>query len=115
MQQNERLLGSPLSVSQQLTLAIWDDALEDGDSISININGKWIRKGFPVKARPQFITVLLEPGSNTISFAADNLGAIPPNTAIIEIIDGKKRKSFSLDTVLGESNLIKVLYEVKPE
>ena len=111
---NERLMGGIISTSQQLTFAIWDDAVEDGDSVSVNVNGSWIAKGFPVKTRPQFITVNLKPGSNTITFSADNLGTIPPNTSIIEIIDGKKRKSFSLETILGESNLIKVLYDVKP-
>ncbi len=114
LQGNERLMGGIISTSQQLTLAIWDDAVEDGDSISVNINGSWIAKGFPVKTRPQFITVKLKPGANTITFSADNLGSIPPNTSIIEIIDGKKRKSFSLETILGENNLIKVRYDVKP-
>ena len=112
---NERLMGGIISTSQQLTLAIWDDAVEDGDSVSVNVNGSWIAKGFPVKTRPQFITVKLKPGANTITFSADNLGSIPPNTSIIEIIDGKKRKSFSLETILGENNLIKVLYNVKPQ
>lgn len=115
LQDNERLMGGIVSNSQQLTLAIWDDAVEDGDSVSINLNGNWVAKGFPVKIRPQFITVKLKPGTNTLTFSADNLGSIPPNTSIIEIIDGKKRKSFSLETILGENNLIKVLYDVKPD
>jgi len=115
LQLKERLLGGIISTSQELTLAIWDDAVEDGDIVSININGNWIAKGLPVKTRPQFITVKLKAGPNTITFSADNLGSIPPNTSIIEIIDGKKRKSFSLETIPGENNLIKVLYDVKPD
>ncbi len=111
LQNNERLIGSIISTSQQINLAIWDDAAEDGDSISINIDGKWIVQGFPVKKTPQFIPVKLKPGPNTIIFMADNLGSIPPNTSVLEIIDGKKRKSFFIETSLGENNLIKILYD----
>lgn len=111
---NEKLAASIIATSQQLTLAIWDDAVEDGDSISININDEWIAKGFPVKKNPQFLTVTLQPGANTIIFIADNLGSIPPNTSVLEIIDGKKRKSFTLATVPGETNLVKIFYEIKP-
>jgi len=112
---NEKLMGSLLSRSRQLTLAIWDDAVEDGDTISININNKWIAKDFPVKKKTQFLTVTLTPGPNTINFIANNLGSIPPNTSVLEIIDGKKRKSFMLETVIGENNLIKIFYQVAPE
>ncbi|MBL0358650.1 MAG: hypothetical protein IPP72_18090 [Chitinophagaceae bacterium] len=115
LKENEKLLGNVVSVSRQLNLAIWDDAVEDGDSISININGEWVAKGFPVKNSPQFITVTLKPGPNTITFAGDNLGSIPPNTSVLELIDGKKRKSFMLETVPGEDNLLKIFYVLKPD
>lgn len=115
LKENEKLLGSIVATAKQLELAIWDDAVEDGDSISININGRWIEKGFPVKKKPQFITITLQPGANAITFVGDNLGLIPPNTSVLEIIDGKKRKSFMLATVPGEDNLINIFYDLKPE
>ena len=111
---DNKTIGSILSTSQQITLAIWDDAIEDGDSISLNINGKWIAQGFPVKKKPQFITVTLDPGPNTITFVADNLGSIIPNTSVLEIIDGNKRKAFYIETDLGQNNLIKIFYDFKP-
>lgn len=110
---NEKLIGSVKAVSKQITLAIWDDAVEDGDTISININNKWIAKGFPVKKIVQFMTVTLNPGPNNITFIGDNLGSIPPNTSVLEIIDGKKRKSFLLETVPGETNLLKIFYDLR--
>ena len=113
LKQNERLLGTLTSTARQLTFAIWDDAVEDGDSISVYVNGKWVSRGFPVKLKPQTIVITLEPGPNTIIFSADNLGSIPPNTSIIEIIDGKRRKSFNLATEIGDDNLIKVFYDLR--
>ncbi len=115
LKENERLLGTLTSTARQLTLAVWDDAVEDGDSISINVNGKWIARGFPVKNKPQTITITLDPGPNTITFVGDNLGSIPPNTSILEIIDGKRRKSFNLTTNIGEDNLVKIFYDVRPD
>ena len=115
LKENEKILGGLTSTARQLTLAIWDDAVEDGDSISINVNGKWIAKGFPVKKKPQTITITLSPGPNTITFIADNLGSIPPNTSILEIIDGKRRKSFTLATTIGEDNLVKIFYDLRPD
>lgn len=115
LQSNEKLLGSVKSVAKQLTLAIWDDAVEDGDTISISINGNWVAKNFPVKKAPQFLTVTLNPGPNTILFEANNLGSIPPNTSVLEIIDGKRRKAFFLETVPLEHNLLKIFYDFAPQ
>lgn len=106
-------IGNIVTNSQQLRFAIWDDALEDGDSISLCINGSWIKKGFPVKNKAQFFDVTLAPGPNIITFVADNLGSIPPNTSVLEIIDGNKRKSFYIETDMSQNNQVKIFYEIK--
>lgn len=113
LSKNEKIIGNIISTSRQLTFAIWDDAVEDGDSISINNDGTWIMRGCPVKKQPQFIEVTLKPGPNTISFIADNLGSIPPNTSVLEIIDGKRRKSFLMESKLGEKSIVKIFYDTK--
>jgi hypothetical protein len=111
LQKDEKLTGSIISVSQQLTLAIWDDVIDDGDSISIKINNEWLVKGCPVKKNPKYLTITLKPGVNSIIFMADNLGSIPPNTSVLEIIDGKKRKSYEMESKPGEKNIVKILYD----
>lgn len=108
-------IGSVKTSAREIILAVWDDALEDGDTISLNINGHWIAQRFPVKKKPQFIAVTIEPGPNKIIFIADNLGSIPPNTSVLEIIDGRQRKSFMIETDLGNNNLINILYDAKPD
>jgi hypothetical protein len=112
LNRENKLIGSIISRSQELQFALWDDALEDGDSISLSINDKWILKGFPVKNKPQFLKVSLAPGNNIITFVADNLGSISPNTTVLEIIDGNKRKPFYIETDLRKNNLIKIYYKV---
>lgn len=107
----EKLVGSIISHSQQLTFAIWDDVIDDGDSVSIKINNEWLVQGCPVKKTPKYFTVTLKPGANTIIFMADNLGSIPPNTSVLEIIDGKRIKSYEMDSKPGEKNIVKILYD----
>ena len=111
LKQNEKLIGNIISTSRDVIFALWDDNVEDGDSISINIDGYFLVRGFPVKNNPQFITVTLKPGANIISFIADNIGSIPPNTSVLEIIDGKKRKSFPMESGTGDKKLIKIFYD----
>lgn len=107
-----KVVGTLISKSQELEFALWDDAVEDGDSISLSVNGKWIAKGFPVKKKPQFLKVRLSPGENIITFVADNLGSISPNTTVLEIIDGNKRKPFFIETDFKQNNLVKIIYKV---
>ncbi len=113
LQRETKLVDSIKLGSSQITLAIWDDAVEDGDSISLSINEQWIVQGMAVKKKPQFITVTLEPGQNDIIFVADNLGSIIPNTSILEIIDGRYRKAYDISTNFGLNNLIKIQYDYK--
>jgi len=113
LEKDERLIGSIISTKQQLTFAIWDEVINDGDSISIKINGEWLVRGCPVMNSPRFITVTLKPGANTFLFMADNLGSIPPNTSALEIIDGKRRKYYAMETKLGEKNIVKIFYDTK--
>lgn len=111
-QRTTKIIDSMRVGSQEVTLAIWDDAVEDGDSISLQINDEIFMPGLAVKKKPQFIKVKLYPGENKIIFIADNLGSIAPNTSILEIIDGKKRRAYNINTNLGQNNAIKIIYEL---
>lgn len=110
---NTILIDSFKTSSGKVTLAIWDDAVEDGDSISLNLNGKWVANGFAVRKQPKFLEVKLAPGDNSIIFVADNLGAIAPNTSLLEIIDGKRRKVFSISTDLKKNSQVKITYDYR--
>jgi hypothetical protein len=114
-QRETKLIDSIKAETPDITLAIWDDAVEDGDSISLQINDDIYLPGLAVKKKPQFIKVKLYPGENKIIFIADNLGSIAPNTSILEIIDGKRRKSYMIDTNLGQNSAVKILYDYKPQ
>lgn len=94
-----------------IVLELWDSAKEDGDSISLRLNGQWIKTGFPVKNALQKIPLRLQPGENTLLFMADNLGSIPPNTAELRIRYGSKTKNLRLSTDMKKNNEIRLILE----
>lgn len=94
----------------EIVLELRDTQIQDGDSISLRLNGEWIKRGFPVKRAVQEIPVKLNKGENRLVFVADNLGSIPPNTAELRIKYGKESKTLTLNTDLSKNNeLILVL------
>ena len=94
-----------------IALELWDEQLEDNDSISLSLNGKWIATGFPVKKELQQIHIKLQRGENTLLFMADNLGKISPNTAVIRIRFGNKSQTLSLRTDMKKNNEIRLVLE----
>jgi len=104
-------IGSVVVNQPEVTLELWDEQQEDGDSISLRLNNRWIVSGMAVKNAAQQITVQLQPGENWLLFMADNLGSIPPNTAVLRIIYGTRSKTLDIKTDLNRNNVISILYK----
>ncbi|RPD38377.1 hypothetical protein EG028_24190 [Chitinophaga barathri] len=98
---------------KNLTLELWDGQVEDGDSVTLRLNGTLIQSGFPVKQKLSRVPVELKPGENILVFIADNLGSIPPNTAELRIRYGGQTKSFGLNTDMKRNNEIRITYVPK--
>jgi hypothetical protein len=94
-----------------IVLELWDGEIQDGDSISLRLNGKWVATGFPVKNAVQKIPIQLQPGENELLFMADNLGSIPPNTAELRIRYGQKTRVLGLSTDMRKNNTIRLILE----
>lgn len=92
-------------------LELWDGQVEDGDSVSVRLNGSWVATGFPVKNKLQQIPVTLREGENRLLFMADNLGSIPPNTSELRIRYGNKTKTVGLNTDMQRNNEVMLIYE----
>jgi hypothetical protein len=69
-----------------------DNGTVDGDSISVFVNGKLAASHVRLSTAVFTLNVQFENGVDEIEVAmfAENLGAIPPNTALMQIIDGRK-------------------------
>jgi hypothetical protein len=78
---------SDVTVSQRdITLAVWDHQLIDGDQIDLIVNGTYILSDHVLTRRPgTSANVTLNQGRNTVIVHADNVGSQQPNTATLEI------------------------------
>lgn len=98
--------------NRNVTLMIWDNKREDGDTVSVNLNGRWIVKDLPIYKEPQeFMIRLTKDIDNHLILYAENLGRRPPNTAAIAIMDSENRHEFVIKSDFRNSGTVKIRYE----
>lgn len=87
--------------SPNITIKANDPQRADGDIISLNLNGEWILKGYEVSELPLTLKASTSRNQNYLILYAENMGAIPPNTAAIEIFDGTTSQKIILNSATG--------------
>jgi hypothetical protein len=92
---------------------LYDNGDIDGDSISLFYNGQLLLSHKKLSDKP--ITLTLEASSgkqmNELTMYADNLGAIPPNTALMVVTDGDKRYEVRITSDLKKSGSIRFVHK----
>ena len=93
---------------KELMIRVVDNAITDGDTISIIHNGQLIAEKIPVTERPYPITIHLskENPYHEVILVAHNLGSIPPNTALLLINYGDKEAHLYAIADLSKNALI---------
>ena len=107
---------SRITVHQRdITLSVYDNGVVDNDSVSIFYNGKLLEGKKGLSEQPLVIHLHLDEKAalHEITMFAENLGTIPPNTALIVITAGDKRFELHSSASLTE-NAVMVL-EYNPE
>ncbi|WP_354617956.1 hypothetical protein [Sediminicola luteus] len=97
--------------SKDITIDLWDNKEQDGDIVSVYLNGEPIIAKYSLtKDKKQFQVQLNASKSNDLFLYAHNLGTIPPNTVSIEVSDGSSSEKIVLNSDLSSSEavLIKV-------
>ena len=96
--------------SDSLRLSFYDNGEIDGDSISVFINKQiaLTHQGLNAKAFNLFLRLDSTRDINEISMYAENLGRIPPNTALMVLTDGKNRYEVFMSSSLSENATIQV-------
>jgi hypothetical protein len=99
-----------ITSTDYITIKLWDNGKEDGDIITLRLNGKVALDKFEVKKEAHEIIIPLMEKENIIELYAENVGSIPPNTAAIAVISGGKEiKSLVLESDLNKSEAIKII------
>jgi N-acetylmuramoyl-L-alanine amidase len=98
--------------SNKIKVELFDDGDIDNDIVSVYFNKEQLVNKRPLNANGYVLDIELVPGkSNELVLYADNLGSIPPNTALMVITDGKNRYEVRLSADL--KNNASVRFEFK--
>lgn len=97
----------------QIRLDFYDNAQIDGDSITVLVNGNTVVSNQILGLKPitLFVTVDLRNTFHEIEMIANNLGSIPPNTALLIITTGEKRYQLFLSSTKAKSAMVRLVYE----
>jgi hypothetical protein len=79
--------------NDSISVTLYDNGIVDGDSITLIYNDKILTSHQLLTEKPLTFYIKIAPGNqrNELKMYAENLGSIPPNTALMIIYDGKKR------------------------
>ena len=96
-----------------IRLDFYDNAQIDGDSISVLVDKKVVLTHQRLSAKPitTFIKIDLNNTFHEVEMVAENLGTIPPNTAILIITTGKKRYLLYLSSSEAKSAMVRFVYD----
>jgi len=98
--------------SNKIKVELFDDGDIDNDIVSLYFNKEQVVNKRPLNANGYVLNLELVPGkTNELVLYADNLGSIPPNTALMVITDGKNRYEVRLSADL--KNNASVRFEFK--
>lgn len=92
-----------------IKLSFYDNAEVDGDSISLFLNNAMIFTHVRLAATPYTITLPVDQlaSENDLVMVAENLGAIPPNTAFMIAMVGSTRYEAYLESTEQSSSVIR--------
>lgn len=102
--------------SRKLKLEVYDNGTIDGDTISIFYNGKIIMDKKRLSITPIVIELDLDEKTtiHSVVMFAQNLGSIPPNTALI-IVTTPEKKRYELYASANLDQNAALIFEYKPK
>ena len=102
--------------SDSLRLDVYDNGEIDGDIISVFYNEGLILNSQKLTHKSIRIDVVLDSTKeyNEVSMYAENLGLIPPNTALLVVSDGKNKFNIRLSSNLEKNATIRIKRKKQP-
>ena len=96
-----------------LRLDFYDNGMVDGDSITVLVNKQVVLSHQRLTAKPitSYVKVDLQHTFQEIEMVAENIGTIPPNTALLIVTSGEKRYRLFLSSTESKSAKVRFVYE----
>lgn len=97
----------------KIRLDFYDNGEVDGDSISVLLNNTVLvaHQRLALKPVTVEVTVDLQHPAQEVTMVGENLGSIPPNTALLMITSGKKRYRLYLKSTEAKNAQVRFVYE----
>jgi hypothetical protein len=88
---------------------LYDNGQVDGDTISVFYNGKLVVDKQRLSTSPITLNIAIDPGrnDNDLVMYADNLGSIPPNTALMVVTVAGKRYEVNITSTEQTSGTVR--------
>lgn len=95
---------------------LYDNGEIDGDSISLFYNGKLLLSHKRLSDKPITLNISVDNDKvmNELVMYAENLGSIPPNTALMIVTDGTRRYEVHITSDLEKSGTIRFSHKQPP-
>lgn len=92
-----------------ISVTLYDNAEIDGDSITLIYNDKILTTHQRLTDKPLTYIIKIEKGNsrNELVMYAENLGSIPPNTALMIIYDGDKRYELNIKSTQSSNGSVR--------
>lgn len=92
-----------------ISVTLYDNAEIDGDSITLIYNDKILTTHQLLTDKPLTFIIKIEKGNsrNELVMYAENLGSIPPNTALMIIYDGAKRYELNIKSTQSSNGSVR--------
>ena len=105
---NNELVKQIVVDHDSVSVTLYDNGEVDGDSVTLIYNSKVITTHQLLSDKPITFTLKVEPGNshNELIMYAENLGTIPPNTALMVIYDGKKRYEINISSTKNSNGVV---------
>lgn len=96
-----------------IRLDFYDNAQVDGDSITVLVDKQVVLTHQRLSAKPltTYVKIDLNNTFHEVEMVAENLGSIPPNTAILIITAGTNRHLLSLSSSETKSARVRIVYD----
>ena len=98
-------------VGDSVEIRFYDNAVIDGDSIAVFLNGNLVFEHVRLTYKPYTIKLAVNEllDDNELVMVAENLGSIPPNTSLMVVMMGDKRYEARVESTEETSALVRFI------
>jgi hypothetical protein len=100
--------------SKNFRVDMYDNGQIDGDTISLYLNGKLMVSRQRLSTTPITLNLNIEEDQNELVMYAENLGTIPPNTALMVVTVGDKRIEVNISSSEQTNGAVRFVFK-KPQ